>query len=969
VSAARFVVIAAAALPALPVLAAQPVVLTNHLGYERTGPKRAVIQGAKGDEVRSCSLEDVETGARVPTAAPRYVGPVAGWRDWVYWTVELPDPPREGMFRVDCSWAKGESRSFPFRLETHLLERHTLSDVLYYFKGQRSSGPLDAADRALPFEGREDGKVDAHGGWYDATGDYGKHLSHLSFSTFFNPQQLPLTAWGLLRTHELLQRRDDPEFRQYLSRLLDEGAWGADYLVRVKAPGGSFYRSVSAPGPGKRPEDRRVGRDARSMAIKTEKAQDSFQAAEALRDQGTYQSSLRAGAGLAIAALARAAAMGAPGERRGEYLATAEEAWAFLAASNARLTSDGQENIVDDYCALLAATELYQATRKPAYKAAADQRSLSLMKRLASPPRSFWRADGKDRPFFHAADAGLPVVSLLSYLEIADPEQARAARAAVRASLEWELQVTAEVANPFGYARQLVQTTKGVRETRFFFPHDTETAPWWQGENARLSSLAFAARLAARHFAEDPAFALRLRRYADDQLDWILGLNPFDASMLHGTGRNNPEYRFFGSHEYTNAPGGIVNGITSGFAEDRGIDFDLPHTVTGADHDWRWSEQWLPHATWYMLAVAAGDAPPPPRERVVIAYVFAKDARIDPAEIAAEKLTHINYAFADIRDGRVVAGFSRDAENLAALTGLRRRNPSLEVLVSVGGWTWSGGFSNAALTPESRRLFVTSAVDFVRRHDLDGFDVDWEYPGLPGYGNINRPEDKQDFTALMAELRAALDAEGRLRGRRYVLTFAAGAGSDFLEHTEMEKVAASVDYVNLMTYDFREAASEPEAGHHSNLYPNPTDPDRSSADRAVREFLAAGVPPGKLVLGVPFYGRAWGDVKPDASGLYQPGKPVAEKIETSYASLAAGLVDKAGYERHWDPQAQAPFLWNPEKRIFISYDDPESLSVKCRYVVDRNLAGAMFWEYYADRSGALLDALVSGLRGGGRTPR
>ena len=153
---------------------------------------------------------------------------------------------------------------------------------------------------------------------------------------------------------------------------------------------------------------------------------------------------------------------------------------------------------------------------------------------------------------------------------------------------------TAEVANPFGYARQLVQTTKGVRETRFFFPHDTETAPWWQGENARLGSLAFAARLAAAQFADDPAFADRLRRYAQDQLNWIVGENPFDVSMLGGTGRNNPEYLFFGSYEYTNAPGGIVNGITGGFRDERDIDFDLPHAVTGADHDWRWVEQWLP---------------------------------------------------------------------------------------------------------------------------------------------------------------------------------------------------------------------------------------------------------------------------------------------------------------------------------------------------------------------------------------
>src|SRR6266446_5230150 len=163
---------------------------------------------------------------------------------------------------------------------------------------------------------------------------------------------------------------------------------------------------------------------------------------------------------------------------------------------------------------------------------------------------------------------------------------------------------------------------------------------------------------------------------------------------------------------------------------------------------------------------------------VIIAYLFPQERVIDPAEITADKLTHINYAFANIKDGRVVEGFARDDENFRVLTGLRQRNPDLKNLVSVGGWTWSGGFSDAVLTRESRQRFVESAIDFVRRHDLDGFDVDWEYPGLPGYGNVNRPEDKKNFTAVMAELRAALDKEGAAKGRMYLLTFAAGASSN-----------------------------------------------------------------------------------------------------------------------------------------------------------------------------------------------
>ena len=578
--------------------------LVNHVGYELGGPKRAVVQGHQGDGVRSCAVVDAATGSPVATEAPRYTGPVARWRDWVYWTLDFSSLERAGAFRVACATGRGEVTSATFRVEKGVLERHTLSDVLYYFKGQRSSGPFDAADRAVPLEARPERVVDAHGGWYDATGDYGKHLSHLSFSTYFNPQQIPLTAWALLEAYDRLQRRSDPLFRQYLRRLIDEAAWGADYLVRVRAPGGSFYRSVSGPGPAKRPDDRRIGRDTRGVVIRTARAQEGAVAAppSPALDEGTYQASFRAGGGMAIAALAQAARLEAPGERQGDYLRTAEEAWAFLAANNEALTNDGRENIVDDYCALMAATELFRATRKPEYKAAADARAARLV--LSPPPRAYWRADEKDRPFFHAADAGLPVASLVSYLDIADEKGRAAALGAVRASLGWEMALTSEVANPFGYARQLVQTRAGVRDTRFFFPHDTEAAPWWQGEDARLASLAFAARAARPYFADEAAFADRLRRYAQDQLDWILGRNPFDASLLQGAGHGNPEYRFFGSFEYTNAPGGIVNGITAGMKDPLGIDFDLPHTLTGGDDDWRWGEQWLPHAAWYLYAVS-----------------------------------------------------------------------------------------------------------------------------------------------------------------------------------------------------------------------------------------------------------------------------------------------------------------------------------------------------------------------------
>jgi chitinase len=361
------------------------------------------------------------------------------------------------------------------------------------------------------------------------------------------------------------------------------------------------------------------------------------------------------------------------------------------------------------------------------------------------------------------------------------------------------------------------------------------------------------------------------------------------------------------------------------------------------------------------LVAAPAAQQPAPGRRVVIGYVFTPNAVLEPASIAAHKLTHINYAFANLRDGRVVEGFTNDAENLARLTGLRRTHPHLKVLVAAGGWTWSGGFSDAALAEASRARFVESAVDFVRRHDLDGFDVDWEYPGLRGNDNIHRPEDRENFTALMAALRAALDKEGGARGRRYLLTFAAGAFPAFIEHTELAKVQASVDFVNLMTYDFRVAAVDAVAGHHANLYDHPADEKQRSADRAVRAFVAAGVPASKLVLGVPFYGRAWSDVAPEGNGLYQRGKPLAERLDLGHGRLATDLVGRNGFERFWDHEARAPYLWNADRRIFITYEDPESLALKTRYVREHGLGGAMFWQYSQDTTGALLEALHAGL--------
>jgi Glycosyl hydrolase family 9/Cellulase N-terminal ig-like domain len=585
-------------------------ILTNHLGYEKTGPKHAVVRGKASDQISGCSVKNEVNDEKLLDVPAKAIGPIKKWRDWYFWTLDFDSFQSEGEYYLECGSSTGQVRSYPFHIQQLLLEHNTLSDVIYFFKEERSSGRLDQADRHLPFDGGKAGFVDAHGGWWDATGDYGKHLSHLSFSSYFNPQQIPLVVYSLFKSYAQLNGRNIPEFARYKERLLDEGMFGADYLVRVKVPSGSFYRSVSTGGVKQVPEERKIVGEMKRFGIYQSSAQEPRDMVENASTDLEYEVSYRSGGGIAIAALALASTFPFSGEyKNSDYLKAAEEAFAFLEKNNSQLLNDGKENIIDDYCALAAATELYSATKKPEYKAAADRRAKRLIGRLATSGsyRNYWRADEDDRPFFHAADAGFPVVSLLYYWEVADPNAKREVLDAVKKSLAYEIEVTREVANPFGYARQFVQDKAGKRHSSFFFPHNTEAAPWWQGENARLASLATAARLAAQHFQDENAFYRELRAYADNQLNWILGLNPFDTCMLYGVGRNNPQYMFFDSWEFTNAPGGISNGITSGFRDEDDIDFNLTYKQTGADNDWRWQEQWLPHDAWYLLAVSSAD--------------------------------------------------------------------------------------------------------------------------------------------------------------------------------------------------------------------------------------------------------------------------------------------------------------------------------------------------------------------------
>ncbi len=351
----------------------------------------------------------------------------------------------------------------------------------------------------------------------------------------------------------------------------------------------------------------------------------------------------------------------------------------------------------------------------------------------------------------------------------------------------------------------------------------------------------------------------------------------------------------------------------------------------------------------------------------VVGYYAEWKKHYPVEQIPADKLTHVNYAFAIIKDGKCAMRMPEIAKaNFPKLAELKKKHPNLQVLISVGGWADSERFSDAALTGESRAIFAKSGADFAAENELDGVDIDWEFPVSGGdKDHVARPEDKRNFTLLLADLRKQLDDRAKADGggKRYLLTIAAPASG--LSRMEVDQIHPLLDFINLMTYDFAGPWSE-RTGFNAALHPVPDHPEQASASASVESYLKAGVPGDKIVLGVPFYGRGWTGVIDADNGLFQPRDAAAAKVQrvgpTDYEQLKDDREGKAG-KRFWHEQARVPYMWNPQTRVFITYDDPESLRVKARYARDKKLGGVMFWELeHDDEQSSLLNALHEGLK-------
>ena len=372
----------------------------------------------------------------------------------------------------------------------------------------------------------------------------------------------------------------------------------------------------------------------------------------------------------------------------------------------------------------------------------------------------------------------------------------------------------------------------------------------------------------------------------------------------------------------------------------------------------------------------------------------------DINKLDVRQITHLNYSFGlvynnekdeandalkDVSKLHQIWLSQKVQDDLLKIPQLRKQNPNLKVLLSVGGWG-ARGFSGAAATKESRAVFIQSAQEIIAKYGLDGIDLDWEYPVNGAWGLVeSQPADRANFTALLTELRAAL-------GHKKLLTIAVGANAESPKSwVDVKAIAPSLDYINLMTYDMAYGTQY----FNSNLYgstqwPTVAAADKYSADFVVNNYLAAGLKASQMNLGIGFYGRVpkravepgidWS--KPDAQKnpatqpYFEPaqielfkslGVDLSKDTYVKYNDIVAKLINdpQKRFSQHWDDEAKVPWLSVQSadgKALFaLSYENPRSVAIKADYIKSKGLAGAMFWEYGADDNNQLAKQLADSL--------
>jgi chitinase len=385
----------------------------------------------------------------------------------------------------------------------------------------------------------------------------------------------------------------------------------------------------------------------------------------------------------------------------------------------------------------------------------------------------------------------------------------------------------------------------------------------------------------------------------------------------------------------------------------------------------------LPVFVLFISACQPANSQPSSELPLAIMAYYVPEKDYQPEKLPLDQLTHIIFSFSKVIDGEM--GFSNEeaGEKLQLLVDQKQQHPQLKVMLACGGWG-AGGFSDMSVTAEGRSKFVRSAIRMIEQYQLDGIDMDWEYPALDYAGIDAREEDTQNFTLLMKELREEMDKLDRPQ----TLTFASAGWKYYYEKIELNEVMKYADYMNVMTYD-QVGASLPYTGHHTALG---TIDDADVRDQPIYDYyqqrnaeakeqgreeyeihsvksivaycLEQGVDPQQIVIGGAFYGRAWQGVPPENNGLYQPNRG-AFIGWSAYRDIREQYENKNGYTRYWDESAEAPYLYNPTDSIFFSYDDTASVRLKTQYAIEKGLGGIMFWQLGNDtkQKDSLLDAI------------
>jgi chitinase len=474
-------------------------------------------------------------------------------------------------------------------------------------------------------------------------------------------------------------------------------------------------------------------------------------------------------------------------------------------------------------------------------------------------------------------------------------------------------------------------------------------------------------------------------------------------STTNGTATAGQDYTA-ASGTLTFAPGVTAQTIKVNVTGDTTVEPNETFTVTLANPSGTTLATATATATITNDDVSGGTTSPvttPPasaQNKVLAAYfpewgIYGRNYQV--ADIPGDQLTHVNYSFLDLKSNGEVALFDKFAAvekrftaaetvsgeadlwyyppsdprskqtvwgNFNQLAQLKQKYPHLRVNVALGGWTLSSNFSTVVSTAAGREKLANSIVSFLDTYRMfDGIDFDWEYPGGGGLaGNSASPNDGANYAALLALVRTKLDVLGQQTGRRYEISVAAPAGHEKIANFNLAGLAPSVDYFNLMAYDFH-GTWDATTGHQAAFT---GDANGYDIKTAVGLYLAAGVDPGKIVLGAPLYTRAWSGVADGGDGGYlevatgaAPGSFEAGNYD--YKDLLRQLQDPAsGWKLYWDDNAQAAYLYNKSKGLFSSFETPTSIAQKSQWADAMGLRGMMFWDISNDATGSP-ESLVS----------